>query len=193
MKNSSPPTPAPSEHLNGQFVVQPNPIEDNSFIFNAPPSFTLRWGNIIILLLLVSFFGASWFLKYPEMVSAPFYPVTPTQNQHTDPASETTSSSSAPFSEPLVIEGKISGVWVTQLQPDMTILLRSPDARLQFHGVLRQIVVSQDKQSGQVYIQLTDGADILNHIYQDETFSIDITLSTDWILHRIFRKIMSTF
>ncbi|MFM9950881.1 MAG: hypothetical protein ACKV1O_23290, partial [Saprospiraceae bacterium] len=59
--------------------------------------------------------------------------------------------------------------------------------------VLRQIVVSQDKQSGQVYIQLTDGADILNHIYQYETFSIDITLSTDWILHRIFRKIMSTF
>ncbi len=193
MKNSSPPTPVPSEHLNGQFVVQPNPIEDNSFIFNAPPSFTLRWGNIIILLLLVSFFGASWFLKYPEMVSAPFYPVTPTQNQPTDPASETTSSSSALFSEPLVIEGKISGVWVTQLQPDMTILLRSPDARLQFHGVLRQIVVSQDKQSGQVYIQLTDDADIRNHIYQYETFSIDITLSTDWILHRIFRKIMSTF
>jgi len=193
MKNSSPPTPVPSEHLNGQFVVQPNPIEDNSFIFNAPPSFTLQWGNIIILLLLVSFFGASWFLKYPEMVSAPFYPVTPTQNQPTDPASETTSSSSALFSEPLVIEGKISGVWVTQLQPDMTILLRSPDARLQFHGVLRQIVVSQDKQSGQVYIQLTDDADIRNHIYQYETFSIDITLSTDWILHRIFRKIMSTF
>jgi len=193
MKNSSPPTPVPSEHLNGQFVVQPNPIEDNSFIFNAPPSFTLRWGNIIILLLLVSFFGASWFLKYPEMVSAPFYPVTPTQNQPTDPTSETTSSSSALFSEPLVIEGKISGVWVTQLQPDMTILLRSPDARLQFHGVLRQIVVSQDKQSGQVYIQLTDDADIRNHIYQYETFSIDITLSTDWILHRIFRKIMSTF
>lgn len=44
--------------------------EDVQEILSAVPSWMIRWGNLLILLLILMLLGISWFIKYPDIISA---------------------------------------------------------------------------------------------------------------------------
>jgi multidrug resistance efflux pump len=44
--------------------------EEVQEILSAVPSWMIRWGNLLILTLIVMLLGISWFVKYPDIISA---------------------------------------------------------------------------------------------------------------------------
>lgn len=44
--------------------------EEVQEILSSVPSWMIRWGNLLILILIVMLLGISWFIKYPDIISA---------------------------------------------------------------------------------------------------------------------------
>ena len=44
--------------------------EDVQEILNAVPNWMIRWGNLLVLMLIVMLLGISWFVKYPDIITA---------------------------------------------------------------------------------------------------------------------------
>tara|TARA_R110002073_G_scaffold261595_2_gene424518 strand:+ start:4263 stop:5549 length:1287 start_codon:yes stop_codon:yes gene_type:complete len=44
--------------------------EDVQEILNAVPNWMIRWGNLLVLILIVMLLGISWFVRYPDIISA---------------------------------------------------------------------------------------------------------------------------
>jgi len=44
--------------------------EDVQEILSAVPNWMIRWGNLLILLLIIMLLGISWFVKYPDIITA---------------------------------------------------------------------------------------------------------------------------
>lgn len=44
--------------------------EEVQEILSAVPSWMIRWGNLLILILILMLLGISWFVKYPDIISA---------------------------------------------------------------------------------------------------------------------------
>ena len=44
--------------------------EDVQEILNAVPNWMIRWGNLLVLILIVILLGISWFVKYPDIITA---------------------------------------------------------------------------------------------------------------------------